>query len=69
MWVVREKYQNREFAKDSFHGPTSDLQIHNFLEWGPDLKGLYTLNWFRKNLYPSGFHLVSYQDDVTSVER
>ena len=24
------------FPDDSFHGSTVDLQIHNFLQWGPD---------------------------------
>ena len=39
MWVLRKKHQNREPAKDVFNDLTSDLQIHNFLEWGPDLEG------------------------------
>ena len=31
--------KNRELAKDSFHGPTVDLQIHILLEWGLELQG------------------------------
>ena len=57
---------NRELAEDSFHGLTWNLQIHNLSEWGSDLMGLYTLNWFRKNLWPSGFPPVSHQGHVTS---
>ena len=30
---------NRELPEESFHGPSSELQIYNFLEWGPDLEG------------------------------
>ena len=60
---------NRELVEDSFHGSTSDLQIHNLSEWGSDLMGLYTLNWFRKNLWPSGFPPVSHQGHVTSGKR
>ena len=53
-----KKHQNREPAKDVFNDLTSDLQIHNFLEWGPDLEGFIFMKWFRKNLV-SGFNPVS----------
>ena len=42
---------NRELAEDSFHGPTSDLQIHNLFEWGSDLIGLDIQKWFRNYLW------------------
>ena len=31
--------RTENLLKTLFNGPTSDLQIHNFLEWGPDLEG------------------------------
>ena len=59
---------NRELPEESFHGPSSELQIYNFLEWGPDLEGFIFMKWFRKNLV-SGFNPVSNQDHLTSVKR
>ena len=53
MWVLGEKHQNRELAKGIFNDLTSDLQIHNFLQWGPDLEGFI----FTEIHWPSDFHL------------
>ena len=53
MWVLGKKHQNRELAKDVFNDPTSDLQIHNFLEWGPDLEGFIITEMFQKESEPS----------------
>ena len=52
MWVLGKKHQNRELAKDVFNDPTSDLQIHNFLEWGPDLEGFIFTEMFQKESEP-----------------
>ena len=52
MWVLGKKHQNRELAKDVFNDPTSDLQIHNFLEWGPDLEGFIITEMFQKGSEP-----------------
>ena len=47
------------FADDSFHGPTVDLQIHNFLEWGRGHQGFVFIEIFQKECltkwFPSGF--------------
>ena len=52
MWVLGEKHQNREHAKDIFNEPTSDLQIHNFLEWVPDLEGFIFTEMVQKESEP-----------------
>ena len=50
--------KNRELAKDSFHGPTVDLQSHILLEWGPELQGFLFTEMVQKeslaNWCPSG---------------
>ena len=46
-----EASEQTEFAKDSFHGPTSDLQIHNFLEWGPALEGVIFTEMVQKESF------------------
>ena len=43
-----KKKQNRELAKDVFNDLTSDLQIHNFLEWGLDLEGFIFTEMLQK---------------------
>ena len=60
---------NRELAEDSFHGPTSDLQIHNFLECGPDLEGFIFTEMAQEECEPLAkwFPSVSHQGHVTSV--
>ena len=52
MWVLGKKHQNRELPKDLFNDPTSDLQIHNFLEWGPDLEGFTFTEMIQKESEP-----------------
>ena len=47
-----KKKQNRELAKDVFNDPTSDLQIHNFLEWGPDLERFIFTEMVQKESEP-----------------
>ena len=52
MWVLGKKHQNRELAKDLFNDPPSDLQIHNFLELGPDLEGFIFTEMVQKESEP-----------------
>ena len=52
MWVLGKKHQNRELAKDVFNDPTSDLQIHNFLELGPYLEGFIFTEMVQKESEP-----------------
>ena len=48
-----------EFADDSTHGPTVDLQIHKFLAWGPDHQGFLFIEMVWKEYlgkkFASGF--------------
>ena len=47
------------FADDSINGHTVDLQIDNFLEWGPDHQGFVFIEMVQKESlakwFPSGF--------------
>ena len=36
------------FAEDSINGHTVDLQIDNFLEWGPDHQGFVFIETVQK---------------------
>ena len=69
MWVLGKKHQNRELAKDVFNDPTSDLQIHNFLEWGPDHQAFVFTEMIQKESLAKWFPSVPHQDHVTSVRK
>ena len=45
------------FADDSFHGPTIDLQIDNFLEWEPDHQGFAFIEVVQKEYLAMWFHI------------
>ena len=49
MLVWGKKHQKKMgFADDSSNGHTVDLQIDNFLEWGPDHQGFVFIETVQK---------------------
>ena len=58
--VWEKKHQKKMgFADDSINSHTVDLQIDNFLEWGPDHQGFVFIEMVQKESlakwFPSGF--------------
>ena len=57
--VWKKKQKKMGFADDSINGRTVDLQIDNFLEWGPDHQGFVFIEMVQKESlakwFPSGF--------------
>ena len=58
--VWEKKHQKKVgFADDSINGHTVDLQIDNYLEWGPDHQGFVFIEMVQKESlakwFPSGF--------------
>ena len=58
--VWEKKHQKKMgFADDSINSHTVDLQIDNFLEWGPDHQGFVFIEMIQKESlakwFPSGF--------------
>ena len=51
--VWEKKHQEKMgFADDSINGHTVDLQIDNFLEWGPDHQGFVFIEMVQKESLP-----------------
>ena len=46
--VWKKKQKKMGFADDSINGRTVDLQIDNFLEWGPDHQGFVFIEMVQK---------------------
>ena len=57
------------FADDSINGHTVDLQIDNFLEWGPDHQAFVFTEMIQKESLAKWFPSVPHQDHVTSVRK
>jgi len=68
--VWEKKHQKKVgFADDSINGHTEDLQIDNFLEWGPDHQGFVFIETVQKESlgkwFPSGFPSGSHEQFVS----